>query len=303
MTDLDETKERLLEENRKLSQRVAQLERDLEGLQQLEWLLERKDEWQFGAPKDEAYTGQNYGDLVELNTDRTIADSVGQDILRDIAGDYLDLLGTSGAIYETNGDYALGIFSSGWCRFMDQAVRDLCNTDDDREALDSGKWLCHDSCWGCSKQSIETGQPADIECDGGIRLYAVPVVAGGEIVGSINFGYGDPPKDETKLKELSLNYGVETEVLREKAATYQSRPPFIIELAKRRLQTAARLIGEMVARKRAERELRETTDELERFNKLAVGREQRVIELKREVNGLATQLGKSEPYDVSYADE
>jgi len=42
--------------------------------------------------------------------------------------------------------------------------------------------------------------------------------------------------------------------------------------------------------------------ELERFNQMAVGREQRMIELKREVNALARALGKPEPYDVSFAD-
>jgi len=274
-----------------------------EGLKQLEWLMQADENFEFGVQKDARYRGQNYGDLEQLNTNRTIADSVGQEILSDIAGDYLDLLGSSGAIYETNGDYALGIFSSGWCRFMDQAARDLCDTEDDAEALSSGKWHCHESCWGCSKQSMETGQPADVECNGGIRLYAVPVVADGEVVGSINFGYSDPPKDDEKLAQLSLKYGVDKEVLREKAEAYPSRPPFIIELAKRRLQTAAKLIGEIIARKRVEQQAKQQAEELEQFNKLAVGREQRVIELKREINDLSQKLGQEAPYDLSFADE
>lgn len=297
-----EQMQRLREENEELRRRHDELQRGTESLQQLEWLLHAED-LEFGTPRDESYTGQNYSDLVALNTNRTIADSVGQKILRDIAGDYLDLLGTSGAIYETNGDYALGIFSSGWCRFMDQAGRDLCDTDDDAEALKSGNWHCHESCWGCSKQSMETGQPADVECNGGIRLYAVPVVANGEIVGSINFGYSDPPQDDGTLHELSLKYGVEQDVLREKAQSYQSRPPFIIELAKRRLRTAAKLIGEIIARKCADQQLQQQAEELEQFNMLAVGREQRVIELKREINQLSQKLGQNAPYDLSFAEE
>ena len=303
MTDQGQTKEQLAEENAQSRERVAQLELADESLKHPEWLMHSDENFEFGTIKDERYSGQRYGDLVQLNTNRTIADSVGQELLQDIAGDYLDLLGSSGAVYETNGDYALGIFSSGWCRMMDQAARDLCGTDDDSEALNSGKWHCHESCWGCSKESMETGRSADIACQGGIRLYAVPVVAGGEIVGSINFGYGDPPKDDETLHELSLKYGVEKEVLRAKAEAHQSRPPFIVELAKRRLQTAAKLIGEIIARKRAEQQLEQQADELERFNKLAVGRKDRVIELKRKINELSQKLDQDAPYDLSYAEE
>ena len=309
MTDQDKSQAQLAEENAALRKRLAESEQDAEAIKQLQWLLGAEEKLAFGVPKDEGYSGQNYADLVQLNTNRTIADSVPREILEGIAGDYLDLLGSSGAIYETNGDYALGIFSSGWCRFMDQVGRDLCDTDDDTEALNSGKWHCHESCWECSKESIETGQPADIACRGGIRLYAVPVVAQGEIVGSINFGYGDAPTDDEKLHELSLRYDVDKDVLRQKAEAYRSRPPFIIELAKKRLQTAANLIGEMVARRRAEiaqkqqgEEIKKGNAELERLNRLFVGREHKMIELKREINDMARAVGKPEPYKVSFTD-
>ena len=249
-----------------------------DALQKIEWLLTKsiKPESVQEEPK-EPYEPP-YGNLIALNTSRVLLDAVGEDVLNEIVGDYLDLLDTSAAIYETNGDYALGIFTSGWCRFLDQTPRDLCGTDDNREALASGKWHCHESCWTeASKVSIETGQPVDIECNGGIRLYAVPVWAGGEVVGSINVGYSDPPIDPQKLQEIAEKYVLSMDDLLKQAELYESRPPFIIDVAKSRLTTSAKLIGTIVELKLAEEklketieELRETQEELVRKEKLAI---------------------------------
>ena len=59
--------------------------------------------------------------------------------------------------------------------------------------------------------------------------------------------------------------------------------------------------------------LRETTvsrddlahlnEELAQFNRMAVGRENRMIELKREVNALAEAAGQSPPYDLGFTEE
>jgi len=46
-------------------------------------------------------------------------------------------------------------------------------------------------------------------------------------------------------------------------------------------------------------DLERTNAELERFNRLAVGRELRMIELKRQINELSEQLGKEPPHDLS----
>lgn len=45
-----------------------------------------------------------------------------------------------------------------------------------------------------------------------------------------------------------------------------------------------------------EEQLREKMEDLERFNRLAVGREQRMIELKQQVNALLRELGREEEY-------
>jgi len=264
----DETKEQLMGELEELRQRNPELEKTQHerkqaevALRRIEWLLAEGSKPGSGPEKYKP----PYGNLSELNTSRLVLDSVGETTLTDGVADFLDLLETSAAVYEKNGDYALGIFSSDWCRFLDQASRKLCASDNNREALESGKWLCHESCWtDASKVSIKRGQPVDVECHGGIRIHAVPIWAGGGVVGSVNFGYGDPPREAKKLQEIAEKYNVGFDKVREVADLYESRPRFIIAVAKRRLLTSARLIGEIVERKQAENALRNARDELER---------------------------------------
>ncbi|MBL8385561.1 MAG: hypothetical protein JNM90_20930 [Burkholderiales bacterium] len=57
------------------------------------------------------------------------------------------------------------------------------------------------------------------------------------------------------------------------------------------------LSRDVTARVNGEAELRRTVHELQRFNSASVGRELRMIELKREVNRLSRELGRAAPFD------
>jgi PAS domain S-box-containing protein len=57
-------------------------------------------------------------------------------------------------------------------------------------------------------------------------------------------------------------------------------------------------ILDVTTRIEAEAQLERSLDELKQFNELAVGRELRMVELKREVNQLARELGRDEPYRI-----
>ena len=221
----------------------------------LEWILKNSIQpgYEIRAPQ------QAYGDLTEINECRMILDAVGRQTLANIAEDAIDLLDTSVAVYERTGDYAFGLFASGWCRLMDGASRRLCETADNREALSCGKWLCHESCWNdAGKTAVESGRPMDIECVGGIRLYAEPIFAGGGVVGSINIGYGNPPTDRETLKNLAGKFNIPEDEIRQAAESYVPRPDFLVDIAKKRMKTAASLIGQMVERQQREDELLES---------------------------------------------
>jgi ligand-binding sensor protein len=55
---------------------------------------------------------------------------------------------------------------------------------------------------------------------------------------------------------------------------------------------------EITERKAAEGEIKEKADELEKINKLAVGRELKMIELKKEINALLGKLGEAPGYKI-----
>jgi PAS domain S-box-containing protein len=223
-------------------------------LKQIEWMLDPK-------PQNSKLEKIQpiYGDLAQSNKDGLIINSVPKDVLLDISRDYLSLLETSSVIYEKNGHYAIIIFSSKWCSFLDNASRKLCNTKSNSEAMNCGKWHCHESCWSeASKKAIETGKFVDIKCSGGLNIYVEPIYASSKVVGAINFGYGDPPKNESELIEIANKYQVDYNELVELSNSYESRPPFIVELAKKRLKYSANQIGTLIERSQAEKKLKES---------------------------------------------
>jgi signal transduction histidine kinase len=257
---------------------LAQRKQTEAELQAIAWLL-REGRTPFKVPEV-----QPYGDLSELNTERTILRNVGKELLVNVAGDALHLIGTSGAVCEKNGDYASCLVASDWCRFLDQTSRANCGTADHRAALMSGQWHCRESGREVSIRAMQTGKPVDMPCKGGINLYAAPIKVDGETVGTITIGYGDPPKDDERLMEVAERYGVQMDKLRELSAKMPSRPQFIVAVAKARLRSEAVLLGEVIKRKRAEEALADLTRNLEA----------RIIERTQQLRALATELNLAE---------
>jgi PAS domain S-box-containing protein len=64
----------------------------------------------------------------------------------------------------------------------------------------------------------------------------------------------------------------------------------------------ANVITDISERKEAEASLQKTIDELQNYKEVVVGRELQMIELKKVINELSKQLGKPEPYDLSFSE-
>ena len=245
---------------------ITELKRSEAALQRFEWLLEKEQQ----DAEQQAYEPP-YGDITALNTCRVIRDAVGAEALEAMGRDLMDLLDTSVAVYEANGDYAYGLFDSRWCRLLDSASFARCRTDDPAAALGCGRWLCHENCWNDSaKAAIESGAPTDIACVGGIRLYAVPIRAGDEVIGVVNIGYGTPPSDERSVRELADRFELQPEAVQRAATAYKPRPQYIIDVAKRRCRTIARSIGATVERVQMEAQMAQA-DRLSSMGVLAAG--------------------------------
>ena len=71
----------------------------------------------------------------------------------------------------------------------------------------------------------------------------------------------------------------------------------------RRAQVEDELRADIVERKRVEEERARVVADLERFNRSAVGREERMIELKQQVNQLLEEASRPPAYDVSFVQD
>ena len=58
------------------------------------------------------------------------------------------------------------------------------------------------------------------------------------------------------------------------------------------------MVTDITARKKGEEELQQNLEDLEKFSSMAIGREEKMIELKEEINELLIQSGKGEKYKI-----
>lgn len=234
----------------------------LKNLQHIEWMLSSKNAVISSNTPDICSIPY---DLSQFNTDKTVYNAIGKEMIADIARDYMDLLGTVFSVLEKNGDYAYQEFSTGWCRLLHSSSKNLCTDLDPSYSMRCGKWICHESCKENSIKAMKTGVPVDTECPGGLNIYSVPITAGEVITGCISIGYGNPPNDSDYLYGIADLFEIPISCLFQLKQKFDERPPFIVEYAKKRVQVTARLFGEIIYRKKTEQKLVESE---EKYRKL-----------------------------------
>jgi PAS domain S-box-containing protein len=241
---------------------ITEQKRVRRDLDRLRWMLSPQSAYSSQPP-----AAAPVCQFAARHTARLILEAAGDSLLSEIADGFHILIGTCFAVHEANGDLAYSVLASGWCRFLDANSKRHCASAGVCKPQACDRWLSHGSPEkNAALETMARGEPVDIERFDGLRLYSVPIRSGGEVVGSMSLGYGDPPRDPCQLAQLAAQLGVDAVLLERHAADYETRPPFIVELAKQRLAGSARLLGEIVQRSRGEALLRETSDELARSN-------------------------------------
>jgi PAS domain S-box-containing protein len=79
---------------------------------------------------------------------------------------------------------------------------------------------------------------------------------------------------------------------------YLSGTASLIYDAEGQVAGAIESLRDITERRHMEKDLRRNVEELERFNRLAIGRELKMIQLKEEINELREQLGQDEKYKI-----
>lgn len=177
-----------------------------------------------------------------------ICDALRPDELDAIVADLLDSLGTAAAIYEADGTCAAGSFAEPWCRRVGGKRR--------RRAGEPGGVhdpRCYASCRDAALEAIDTGAETDLPGPVGARIFAVPIMADGQVVGAVAFGHDVP----TELDEGDAAHDLTGLPPETPTRTYSHG---LVDRARRRACAAAELIGAKVGRIRSESRLRLLVD-------------------------------------------
>jgi PAS domain S-box-containing protein len=220
-------------------------------LEKIAWMLNPVDD----ALSSESDVLVERYSIEDPDVDPTLVEAVGFDTLHDLLSGFIHLLDTSASVYDVRGNPLLKLTSSPRCRTQCaegrlRVHRSSMASRDPRSAIDSP-----DSCWSCAaRRALELKHPVDHPCLLGCPVYAVPIIADGAVVAILSMAYGEPPQDSQSMTcDESPDHDPPS--IGKSTREHEPRPPFIIEMAKRKLESSARLVGEIVQRWQARKRI------------------------------------------------
>ena len=125
---------------RRVRERTSELEKankvlstERKELRRIEWMLSTKSKRGYGTKIQ--INKQPAGDSSKTTTSGFIQNSVGKNVLQDIADYYVDLLETSVSIYEKDGGLAYEAIVSKWCQSLHCTSHILCKNANDFDKI------------------------------------------------------------------------------------------------------------------------------------------------------------------------
>jgi len=208
---------------------------------------------------------------------------------------FCDVVGLPAAILDLNG---VVLAASNWQR--------ICT---DFHRADPGTCArCHESDTRLS-QELQDGKAFSIyHCRNGLTDCASPIIVEGDHVGDIFVGQflinaPDPAFFRAQARQFGFDETDYMLALGDVPIIAEARLPHILGVLSGFAHLIAARCVDRRKLQRVEAQMREKIAETDRFFRLAMRREQRIIQLKRQVNHMAETVGSAPPYQSEAAED
>lgn len=244
------------------------------NLEDIEWMI---NDNACQIEKDIA-SDKKHDDLIEYDESGYIVNATGIGLLMEIVTEVLDLLDSFVCVFEQNGHCSFKIVRSQWSCYLNDLSKKI-GLENSEKKMRSDGISCFLYWKKIGENVINTGIPVDVKCKAGINIFCVPIKVGGETIGSICIGYGNPPQEQQTIPKIASYYGGDYKLIKSAANNYKYRPAFLVGIARKSLLSSARIIEVMVSRKRAGNALQLAYSEAEKRREVWVKALNRSYEL------------------------
>ncbi|KNY25434.1 ATP-binding protein [Pseudobacteroides cellulosolvens] len=185
---------------------------------------------------------------------------------------------SSTAIIEADGSYLYYQHDGPYCKYLSEI---FCKSGK------STRSVCKEECLRISTESMDRKEPVEIQCCGGINIYAVPIIYKEQVIGSISAGITNPPLERSKLMDISKKYCIDVYDLVQRAYSTKRITKKESEMARLQLRMTALLISSLY-----ENKIKQIEDDelLKRQNRLLKEKSILVEQQKEELEAIINNM-------------